>query len=292
VHWRDLKEEVPDGRWLGLELFVEPGDAPQRPAFHMQAASRGFLRLMVGSSPLLWARVDRDRDGYTCLRTDRAFSVLDPFTEAVARAAAASMGSPAFRSYWARELAARLMASPVSPLHPGRWWLLPVRGVAGNAGWEKAHLRGPPEMLPPACRLDEIPAQPSFDHSRWSDHEELPPLALRPLSAADDDRVKAWRRSFREGTLPPVLMLWMNGLLRLVILDGHDRLAAALAEGGMPEVMILALCKEDVDGPPRLSFGSRCWPLSGGRERWLEEVRRFLPEDAQPDLRDDLLTGE
>jgi hypothetical protein len=304
MHWRDLKEERPEGQWLGLELFVEIGDAPQRPAFHMQAAVRGFLRLMVRSSPLLWARIDRDHCGYTYLRSDRAFSVLDPLTAPVARAAEAAMSSPGFRAYWAREFAARLMASPVSPLHPGRWWLLPGRGGGGESGWQKTYPQGHPLMLPPASLLTALPSQPSLDSSQWSHHDDLPPLALRPLSPADDGRVKAWRRSFREQTLPPVLMLWTSGLQRLVILDGHDRLAAALAEGGVPEVMILSLVNESAlppveganqllndafDGRPRLSLGSRGWPLSGGVDRWLEEVQRHVPDDAEAALSEALL---
>ena len=283
MHWSDLKES-PEARWLGLELFVEPGDAPVRPSLHMQAAGRGFLRLMVRSSPLLWARVDRNDLGYTYLRSDRAFSVLDPLTSLLSRAAEAPMGSPGYRSYWARELAARLMASPVSPLHPGRWWLLAGRGVALEAGLQRAF----PEAHT-ASSLAEISSQPSLDRSRWDSSDELPPLALRPLSPPDDDRVKAWRRSFREDTLPPVLMLWMSGLQRLVVLDGHDRLAAALAEGGVPEVMILSLVDEDATAPrPRLSRG---WPLSGGPERWFEEVRRHIPEGAKAALSQALLAS-
>lgn len=250
MHWHELKDEPG-----GLELLVEPGDAPARPAFHLQAEQQ-FLRLMVLSSPLLWAR--RSGDGYCYLRSDRDFSVLEPLTALLSRAAEAPMGSPGYRAYWARELAARLMASPVTPLHPGRWSLRPADA-------------------PPSLAL--LPSQPSLGHSGVA---PLPPLALRPLSQLDGDQLKAWREAFRESSLPPILMMRMSGLERLVILDGHDRLAAALAEGGMPEVMILSLADEDA---------SSGWPLPGGTERWLEEVRRHMPDGAENALSEALLAG-
>jgi hypothetical protein len=240
VHWQELKEALPGG----LELLVEPGDAPVRPAFHLQAEQQ-LLRLMVVSSPLLWAR--RSGDGHAYLRSDRDFSVLEPLTALLSRAAEAPMWSPGYRAYWARELAARLMASPVTPLHPGRWSLRPA------------------EALPSLAMLS---SQPSLGHSGAG---PLPPLALRPLLQPDSDQLGAWREAFREGSLPPILMMWMSGLERLVLLDGHDRLAAALAEGGMPEVMVLSLADEDAPSG---------WPLPGGAERWLEEVRRHLPDNA------------
>jgi hypothetical protein len=65
-------------------------------------------------------------------------------------------------------------------------------------------------------------------------------LPLRRLPAVDADRVKAYRRQFREGILPPVLLWWVSGLAALLVVDGHARLAAALAEGGLPDVVVLA----------------------------------------------------
>ncbi|UQA92281.1 hypothetical protein [Streptomyces halobius] len=63
---------------------------------------------------------------------------------------------------------------------------------------------------------------------------------MRPLSAPDAPRVKAHRRQHHEGILPPALLWWVGGLDSLVLLDGHDRLAAALAEGGRPAALALA----------------------------------------------------
>ncbi|MER6604200.1 hypothetical protein ACH4TM_12040 [Streptomyces parvus] len=64
-------------------------------------------------------------------------------------------------------------------------------------------------------------------------------LPLRPVPDADDGRVKAYRKQAREGVLPPVLLWWVSGLDCHVILDGHARFAAAVAESVEPPLLQL-----------------------------------------------------
>jgi hypothetical protein len=49
-----------------------------------------------------------------------------------------------------------------------------------------------------------------------------------------------WRKRVRDKTLPPILTWWCHGLFAHVLLDGHDRLHAALLEGTAPDVIVLA----------------------------------------------------
>jgi hypothetical protein len=56
---------------------------------------------------------------------------------------------------------------------------------------------------------------------------------------ADDSRVKAYRKQAREGTLPPVLLWCVSGLDCHLILDGHARFAAAVAESVEPPLLQL-----------------------------------------------------
>ncbi|MCE0446133.1 hypothetical protein LT493_18650 [Streptomyces tricolor] len=49
-----------------------------------------------------------------------------------------------------------------------------------------------------------------------------------------DGRVKAYRKQARDGTLPPVLLWWVSGLDCHLVLDGHARLAAAIANRRHP----------------------------------------------------------
>jgi hypothetical protein len=63
---------------------------------------------------------------------------------------------------------------------------------------------------------------------------------LRRLSPVDAGRVKAYRRELREGILPPALLWWVSGLNTLLVMDGHDRITAAVAEHARPDVVVLA----------------------------------------------------
>ncbi|OFT04417.1 hypothetical protein HMPREF3107_00410 [Neisseria sp. HMSC31F04] len=57
---------------------------------------------------------------------------------------------------------------------------------------------------------------------------------------AEDGRLKYWRKRVRQNQLPPVLVYELTALSdRWPILDGHLRLAAALAEGQLPPLIII-----------------------------------------------------
>ncbi|MFG2358572.1 hypothetical protein [Streptomyces sp. NPDC048521] len=70
-------------------------------------------------------------------------------------------------------------------------------------------------------------------------------LPLRRLSPPDTARVKAYRKHVREGSLAPVLLWWVPFLDGWVILDGHDRAVAALAEGRTPECVVLTRLRDE-----------------------------------------------
>ncbi|MFC2415458.1 hypothetical protein, partial [Neisseria elongata] len=57
---------------------------------------------------------------------------------------------------------------------------------------------------------------------------------------AEDGRLKYWRKRARQNQLPPVLVYELPALSdRWLILDGHLRLAAALAEGQLPPLITI-----------------------------------------------------
>ncbi|MGI3198791.1 hypothetical protein ACRJ4W_09550 [Streptomyces sp. GLT-R25] len=130
-----------------------------------------------------------------------------------------------------RRFAQSLIDSPDSPLHEGRWLLScesPLRrwrhpSTSHAEYWSSMLVDGHPDGY-----IDW------FLHAgAW---EVLP---LRPMPDADDSRVKAYRKQAREGTLPPVLLWWVSGLDCHLILDGHARLAAAIAESVEPPLLQL-----------------------------------------------------
>jgi hypothetical protein len=139
-------------------------------------------------------------------------------------------------------------------------------------------------------------------------------LPMRLPSREDSGRVKAWRKRAREGTLPPVLVHFIAALDMFALLDGHDRYAAARAEGvPVPWLHVTAMTLSPVSldekkqaaivreverlsglerPPPTASlnalyagaFDDRPWPsrmcygrlLTGGARKWDEEVSRRL----------------
>ncbi|MER6029508.1 hypothetical protein [Streptomyces sp. NPDC001851] len=210
-----------DGTWVGLSLDVQDRHQPGLCVF-----SAG-QRLLVSrlSRPVLLAVVDERLQGVDFWRTDEHRSVVPPLRADVARALA---GSP---ERWAHRFAQYLIDSPDSPLHEGRWLLSresPLRrrrhaGASHAEYWDSMLVDGHPDGY-----IDW------FVHSgSW---EVLP---LRPMPGADDSRVKAYRKQAREGTLPPVLLWWVSGLDCHLILDGHARLAAAIAESVEPPLLQL-----------------------------------------------------
>ncbi|MFF9623661.1 hypothetical protein [Streptomyces griseosporeus] len=219
-----------DGTWTGLCLDVEDRGRPGLCVF------RSGQRLLLSqlSRPVLLAVVDEHLEGVDFWRTDGYRSLVPPLRADTARAVAGST------QRWAHRFAQCLAASSEGPLHEGRWLLsydspLARRHHAGDSHaehWSSLLVEGHPDGF-----VDW------FLHAHaW---EVLP---LRPMPAGDDGRVKAYRKQARDGTLPPVLLWWVSGLDCHLVLDGHARLAAAIAESVEPAVLELrrALPRDDL----------------------------------------------
>lgn len=210
-----------DGTWVGLSLDVRDPDRPGLCVF----STGPHLLLSQLSWPVLLAVVDEQLQGVDFWRTDEYRSVVPPLRADVGRALA---GSP---RRWAHRFAQYLIDSPDSPLHEGRWLLSCDSPLRRWSHTDTSHAEYWNSMLVDGCPDGYIDW---FLHSHsW---EVLP---LRPMPDADDSRVKAYRKQAREGTLPPVLLWWVSGLDCHLILDGHARLAAAIAESVEPPLLQL-----------------------------------------------------
>ncbi|MFD0369212.1 hypothetical protein [Streptomyces sp. NPDC127114] len=206
-------------------------DHPVMPGLRMECADGGRLVLLQGNRPVLFARQRASYHGVHYARTGTYVSPLAPLRAATARAFAdfAPPGSEAWTDRWTAHAEAELREAAEGPLHEGDWHLGPM-----TPGWfVDSHW----------ARL--LPHDTDRGHLTWfgygdpaEDARDL--LPLRALSAPDAPRVKAYRRQYREGLLPPVLLWWISGLNCPVVLDGHDRLVAALAEGGRPSELLLS----------------------------------------------------
>ncbi|MFF5389258.1 hypothetical protein ACFY5H_12895 [Streptomyces sp. NPDC013012] len=206
-------------------------EEPVKPGLRMECADGRRLVLVQGSVPVLFARQRATHYGVHYARTGRYASPLAPLRAERARAFAefAEPGSEEWTARWAARAGAELRAAARGPLHEGEWRLGPDvnrRFVEANGPKLLAH-------------------DPDRGHLTWfgygdpvEDARDL--LPLRALSPVEAPRVRAYRRQYREGVLPPVFARWISGLHSPVVLDGHDRLTAVLAEGGRPGVLLLS----------------------------------------------------
>ncbi|WP_405859146.1 hypothetical protein OG361_32245 [Streptomyces sp. NBC_00090] len=206
-------------------------DGPVRPGLRMESADGRRLVLTQGGVPVLFARQRVTQHGLHYARTGRYVSPLAPLRADRSRGVAelAEPGSEEWTERWAAYGGEALRGAADGPLHEGEWHLAPDADrwfVDGN--WPKL-----------------LTHDPDRGHLTWfgygdpvEDARDL--LPLRALSHPEAPRVKAYRRQYREGVLPPVFVWWISGLNSPVVLDGHDRLTAALAEGGRPRVLLLS----------------------------------------------------
>jgi hypothetical protein len=222
---RELTDPDGTGRWGGLAFDV---DAPARPDLRVEVAGGRRMLLRQGTRPLVFARITDHYYGVDFLRAGEVRSPVAPCRADRARALAAS-GPDEAVARWARAFAGELSTAAEGPLHTGRWTL-----TRHDGGRRFAH-------LPPAERWLLL-AGDHDGHINWftapSGQDIVP---LRAPSALGAARVKAYRKQARDGVLPPILLWWISGLCCHVLLDGHDRIAAALAEDREPPVLVLAL---------------------------------------------------
>ncbi|WP_406505247.1 hypothetical protein [Streptomyces sp. NBC_00212] len=206
-------------------------DGPAVPALRVETASGRRLLLRQGADPVLFAVQRATHRGLYYARTGRYVSPVAPLRAAPARSFRASSD---WSARWAHHFTSELRASPNGPFHQGSWQLLrSLPNWFADVNWPKL-----------------LSHDPDRGHLTWfgygdpvEDARDL--LPLRGLSAPDAPRVKAYRRQYREGVLPPVLLWWVSGFNSPVVLDGHDRLTAALAEGGRPELLVLTRAMPD-----------------------------------------------
>ncbi|MFD5104364.1 hypothetical protein [Streptomyces cinereoruber] len=210
-----------DGGWEGLALEVESRDRPGLCLF----AAEGRLLLVQGERPVLLAAVDDDHCGVEFRRTGAYRSVV-PSVRAVA--ARETAGWP---DRWAHRFAEHLAEAADGPLHGGRWLL----------ARESPLLRRNHEGLPLSAHWGGTVVEGHPDgYVDWFVHNgSRGILPLRAMPDRGDARVKAYRKQARDGTLPPVLLWWIGGLDCHVVLDGHARLAAAVAESVAPPLLHL-----------------------------------------------------
>lgn len=215
---RTTREALPEG---GLVLAVPDGwQGPPSLRFERPAGRHWVLR--QGERTLIVARAEGDG----CCR-DLRLRRLSGYRSPLPPVSAAAMRAG---GNWPHRYARWLEDTKCGPLHHGRWRLSQQKAFP-PAVWSCDLVRDWPDTtLEMLCG------------GGW--HGVLP---LRPLPVPDTARVKAYRKHARENTLAPVLLWWVSFLDGWLLLDGHGRAAAALAEGTQPACVELTRVPDDAD---------------------------------------------
>ncbi|MFD7901793.1 hypothetical protein ACFV4F_06390 [Kitasatospora sp. NPDC059722] len=183
---------------------------PREPGLRVECADGGRLVLRQGVTTLLLGRIEPGHWGVAVHRTGRYRSPVPPISSACMRR----------RPDWLHQFADHLERAAHGPLHAGRWLLR-----SGDL---------PPDARPAELVTDWPAAHVGWDCPGWNGV-----VPLRPPGDPADARVRAHRKHVRDGTLAPVLLWRVSALDGYVLLDGHDRLLAARAEGVRPPYVVL-----------------------------------------------------
>ena len=224
--WKDTEQVPGSGVYTGL-IFER--EVPQRASLFLTVSRTRRLCLRTKERIYLWARVQDDSwpDMWTLRpRHQETLNIVPPITSSLARRIRTPSG-------WMRWFSTQLAASNTSPIGGGSWQLTQTTATRQHQ-----------VVLSPLDR-DNLPMEGegilealSIPRYECTSYGTRGIQALRTPNV-DDARVKSWRKHVRDGTLPPVLLMWVRGLQLFVILDGHDRLAASIAEKKIPEVLFL-----------------------------------------------------
>lgn len=236
----------PDHSGSGVDFLVERADAIPTPRLRLQAAPRRIV-LGVDDSDLALAQIDSDLWGIQlALRDGEPFHLVPPLTSAV-EGVAPPMKDARYVRHWAEHFANCLVATRA--LAPGRFAITPAVDPAPPRSNLAPDVEAVPEEVRFAHGARGSLSSPSVEWKSLGSHGNGGVFRLRRPPLADASRVKLWRKRAREGRLPPVLLFYVSGLTMFALLDGHDRLAAAIAEGMAPPLLVLWHVRQSTRAP-------------------------------------------
>ncbi|WEK08451.1 MAG: hypothetical protein P0Y51_25395 [Candidatus Pseudomonas colombiensis] len=258
LHWHDLKDL--QGQWAGLGFQVE--GAVARPALHVQAYRNGRIRLMLGSSPLFWATLARNCSGWWLVKNPHGWEQgrLLPGLNAADVQRHAQLAPEQRLQAWSRFFVRQLSEHLGDFFYPGFWLARALPPVGSNrqviernglSAWSfrpirDAHHHLPGYGLEGANFLDT--QQPgSVQWLNWVP-SGLKLITLHPVDPVAG-RLKWWRKTAREGCLPPILLWFVASLDSYVVIDGHYRLQAAIDENLPPSFIVLSTTQVDPISP-------------------------------------------
>jgi hypothetical protein len=254
--WEDLLDD--DNCWQGLKLQVRSAKRSAN-GLEMVSGHHGRMALLSEGKPLFWASMLKDHSAVWLvynLEHHGQPGFLAPITSSDVQLAKNSASQNSL-SWWSRYFARQLFSGNCSLLFPGQWLLRPMVYVAKKPHapyslqqlnalepQEKWCFNSPKfsgngiEWLLFAKDFPDLYSPQTVRLVDWWWSDTL--LLGRYAIDSESGRLKWWRKTCREGELPPILVWFVAGLDSFVILDGHYRLQAALDEGIPPRFLVLS----------------------------------------------------
>lgn len=225
----------------GTELTLHPADIQRPPRLRLRAAPQRIV-LTIDDADLAIAHVDSDHCGVElALRDGAPFHLLPPIGAPLLRTAP-GLDDARYVAHWSDNFARSLVQAHA--LGPGRFAITPATDPAPPRRAALPRCDDAAEEVRTVFGLRESLLSEAVASQDWHADGNGGVFRLRRPSARDASRVRLWRKRAREGVLPPVLVSYVSGLTMFALLDGHDRLAAAVAEGLSPPVMVLWQVRE------------------------------------------------
>lgn len=224
--WTDI--EAVDRPWSGLHVVLT--DVRGAPPLHVENGPRPGTNLLAHGRVLLHAKTARYHEGVQIERDSTVAAELAhdfplPPIDATDLREAPEGGGRDWQRHWCRWVAERIDEHGFG--YTSDWAVQIARhGPRPSYDWS--------ESGPLVCNLEHTLDEPTSIFKSWMLNGSSHCLAMRACPNEHEGRVKHWRKQFRAGRMPPIVVWWLSGLDCWLLIDGHRRLLAARLEGQLP----------------------------------------------------------
>lgn len=233
------------GRERGLNLHVSPRHLKGHPRYRahgLRHSASSFMRFDSGDQPLFWSCIDSYWEDFAVLKNtfyQGYSSVLPSLTSRVVEQCVLEQErlcktqgedeQSAWFTAWERYFAKTLGTTDVhrNILWEGEW------SLAATTRYDTRLRVWSREALGDYMQALTSPAYHVYNMDLAF------PWPTRVSSLEDSARVKWYRKLQMQERLPPVLCMWVRPFDAAIIIDGHDRMLAALLNNITPPIVML-----------------------------------------------------
>lgn len=226
LYFQDKRSDI--DAWQGYLMSCEN---KIKPALHLLTTQDNCMKLVADEQALLWGQIEDDYAGVSTLRTlpKSEDCPLMPHIHASDLMQAKPLQGEVMQQYWAKFFVQALQQANKLPIYNGLWQLkytnLPKWLGRKQDKWCTATADDQPFLN----------AHETFiDWSAANGNDNIINLFKPHADAANTGRIKWWLKVAQKQALPPLLLWKISALDAYVLIDGHDRLQAALINGIAP----------------------------------------------------------